>query len=107
MAVTFGNMAKISAQSSMAIGNAQASSMGLGQQSANALAITDLMGGKDDQKGMIGTLLSSGTENRMKGDAFKNDLMAIGQAAVVTGPGRGVGLSASSSMLGSNINKVV
>lgn len=95
----------MSVQSSMAIGNAQASSMGLGKQSANALAITDLMGGEDDQKSMIGTLMDSG--NRMKGDAFKQDLMSIGQAAAVTGPGRGTGMSASSSMRGGMINKVI
>jgi hypothetical protein len=45
MSVTFSAMASVASQSAMAFGQAQASTMGLGQTEANSLAVTSLMGG--------------------------------------------------------------
>lgn len=45
MSVTFSAMANIASQTAQNYGLAQANSMGLGQSEANALAVTNLMGG--------------------------------------------------------------
>ena len=100
MGFTYANIAKVGAQSALALGQAQAGSLGLGQREANALGVTNLVQ-RDDGDKTIGTLLGSNKKGgRLRGAAFKQDLMAIGQAALVKGPGRGVGLSASSSLGG-------
>lgn len=102
MAFTFSNIAKVGAQSAMNLGLAQANSAGLGQTEANALGITNLMQ-KDDGSSLINTLMGSDKKDgsRLRGNGLKNDLMTIGQAALVSGPGRGAGLSSSSSLGGS------
>jgi hypothetical protein len=101
MAITFGGLAKMQTQSAMAIGQSQASSMGLGKNEGNALAISNMMGGDDDKPGagLVSKLMGGGgMKNRLKGSAFKEDLMDIASAAVAIGPGRGTGMSASSSL---------
>ena len=75
-------MANLEVKTAMSLGSAQASGMGLGQSSANALGIKNLMSQDDDGGGMIKTLMQSGSKNRLKGSAFKKDLMSIGQAAI-------------------------
>ncbi len=102
MAFTFSNIAKVGAQNAMNLGLAQANSAGLGQTEANALGITNLMQ-KDDGSSLINTLMGSDKKDgsRLRGNGLKNDLMTIGQAALVSGPGRGTGLSSSSSLGGS------
>ncbi len=114
MAITFGGLANMQTQSALAIGQSQASSMGLGKQEGNALAISNLMGGDDEGpgSGLVSKLMSGGgMKNRMKGSAFKQDLMDIASAAVAIGPGRGTGMSASSSLKpmgkGSIVSKVI
>ena len=114
MAITFGGLANMQTQSALAMGQSQASSMGLGKQEGDALAISNLMGG-DDQgtgSGLVSKLMSGGgMKNRLQGSAFKEDLMDIASAAVAIGPGRGSGLSASSGLepmgKGSILSKVV
>ena len=110
MAITFSGIANVAAQSAMNLGQAQASALGLGQTEANALGVTSLIQ-QDDQSSLVNTLLNSGQNsgNRLSGTAFKQDLMSIGQAALAIGPGRGAGLSASSSLGGSGsiLSKVV
>ncbi|KMY67547.1 hypothetical protein AAU61_12115 [Desulfocarbo indianensis] len=94
-------MANMQTQSALAIGQSQASSLGLGKTEGNALAISNMMGSEDDQPGagLVSKLMGSGgTENRLQGSAFKEDLKDLANAALVTGPGRGTGLSASSSL---------
>lgn len=102
MAFTFSNIAKVGAQSALNLGLAQANSAGLGRSEANALGITNLMQ-QDDGSSLISTLMSGDKKDggRLRGAGLKNDLMAIGQAALATGPGRGRGLSSSSSLGGS------
>lgn len=112
MAITFGGLANMQTQSALAIGQSQASSMGLGKQEGNALAISNLMGGDDEGfgTGLVSKLMSGGgMKNRLKGSAFKQDLMDLASAALEIGPGRGTGLSASSSLRGkgSILNTVV
>ncbi len=112
MAITFGGIAKMQTQSALALGQAQAGSMGLGKQEGNALAISNLMGGQDQGPGggLVNKLLGSGgMKSHLKGSGFKQDLMDLANAAAVIGPGRGKGLSASSSLQpgGSIVNKVV
>ena len=109
MGFTFSNIAKVGAQSAMAVGQAQAKGMGLGQKEANALAVTNLVQ-RDDGDKTIGVLMGGAKKGgRLRGAAFKQDLMDIGQAALVKGPGRGVGKSAASSLGGSGsiLNKTV
>jgi len=55
MALTIGNMARLGAQSALAAGQDQANRLGLGQKSAQGLAINNLMGGKGDDKGLLNT----------------------------------------------------
>lgn len=99
MGLTFSNIARIGAQSAMASGQAQANSLGLGQQEANALAVTSMVQRDDDKT--INTLMGGNKSgSRLRGNGLKSDLMAIGQAALVKGPGRGVGGSSSSSLGG-------
>jgi hypothetical protein len=50
--MTAGNMASMAVNSAMAVGQSQAQSMGLGKESANALAVTNLMGGDDQSSGL-------------------------------------------------------
>lgn len=54
MALTIGNLAQIGAQSAMTVGKAQANQLGLGQKSAQGLAINNLMGGDSGDKGLMG-----------------------------------------------------
>ncbi|MBU1349329.1 hypothetical protein KJ781_04650 [Patescibacteria group bacterium] len=112
MAITFGGLANMQTQSALAIGQSQASSMGLGKDEGNALAISNMMGGDDEKpgEGLVNKLMSGGgMKNRMKGSAFKQDLQDIAGAALAIGPGRGSGMSASSSMMGkgSIVSKVI
>ena len=102
MAFTFSNIAKVGAQSAMNLGLAQANSAGLGQTEANALGIANLMQ-QDDGSSLINTLMGSDkkTGSRLRGTGLKQDLLSIGQAALAIGPGRGAGLSSSSSLGGS------
>jgi hypothetical protein len=109
MALTIGNMAKVQTQSALAAGQAQASQMGLGQKEGDMLGVANLMGGQDQGKGLVNKLMGSGSENRLRGAAFKEDLQDIAGAALAIGPGRGSGGSASSSLKpgGGILNKVV
>ncbi len=114
MAITFGGLAKMQTQSALAVGQSQASSMGLGKQEGNALAISNMMGGEEEGlgEGLVSKLMSGGgMKNRLKGSAFKQDLKDIAGAAMAIGPGRGSGMSASSSLSpmgkGSIVSKVV
>jgi len=110
MAITFGGIAKMQTQSALAIGQSQASSMGLGKTEGNALAISNMMGNDEDKPGagLVNKLMGSGgMKNRLRGSAFKEDLMDLANAALATGPGRGTGLSASSGLKGSIVSKVV
>ncbi|MCA1904979.1 MAG: hypothetical protein LDL11_00100 [Desulfarculus sp.] len=102
MAFTFSNIAKVSAQNALNLGLAQAKSAGLGQTEANALGIANLMK-KDEGSSLVNTLLGGDKNDggRLRGAGLKNDLMAIGQAALAIGPGRSRGLSSSSSLGGS------
>ncbi len=101
MAFTFSNIAKVSAQNALNLGLAQAKSAGLGQTEANALGIANLME-KDDGSSLVNTLMGNDKKDgsHLRGNGLKNDLMAIGQAALVSGPGRGSGLSSSSKLGG-------
>lgn len=109
MGFTFSNIAKVSAQSAMAVGQAQAGGMGLGQKEANALAVTNLAQRDDGGKTISGLMGGAKQGGRLRGAAFKRDLMDIGQAALVKGPGRGASQSASSGLGGSGsiLNKTV
>jgi hypothetical protein len=114
MAITFGGLANMQTQSALAIGQSQASNLGLSQDEGNALAISNMMGSEDEGlgAGLVNKLMSGGgMKNRLQGSAFKQDLMDIASAAVEIGPGRGTGLSASSSLgstgKGSILNTVV
>jgi hypothetical protein len=114
MAITFGGLANMQTQSAMALGQAQASSMGLGKDEGNALAISNMMGGEEEGvgAGLVSKLMGGGgMKNRLRGSAFKEDLMDIASAAMATGPGRGTGMSASSSLQpmgkGSIVSKVI
>ena len=103
MAITFGGLANMQTQSALAIGQSQASSMGLGEDEGNALAISNMMGDDDEGVGtnLVSKLMGSGgSKNRLQGSAFKEDLQDIAAAALEIGPGRGTGLSASSSIKG-------
>lgn len=122
MSLTIGTMAKVQTQTALAVGQAQASGMGLGQKSAGALSINNLMQNQE-QASFMKKLMSSGiglgdsetkglglSSNRLRGSGLTSDLMDIGQAALAIGPGRGTGLSASSSLKpsgGSIISKMV
>ncbi|MCB2187304.1 MAG: hypothetical protein KQJ78_12855 [Deltaproteobacteria bacterium] len=101
MAVTFQNMARIASQTSLAVGQSQAQGLGLGQDSAGALAVTNMLDQENKPKNLVEELMPS--RERLKGQGFTNDLKKIGQAALALGPGRGQGSSASSGLLGSNI----
>ena len=94
MAITFGAMAQVATQSALAVGQSQASSMGLGKQEGNALALTSMLGGQDEGKNMVQTLMGKTGTNRLRGQGLKNDLMAIGQAALSQKTG-GLGLGGS------------
>lgn len=89
---TISNMASLEVNTAMSLGNAQASSMGLGQKSANALSITNMIGQEDDSGGMIKTLMQSGSKNRLRGSGLKKDLMSIGKAAIGGGLGKSLDL---------------
>lgn len=121
MALTIGTMAKLEVQTALTMGRAQAADMGLGSKSAGALSINNLMQ-RQDQKGLMSKLMSSGigigksgskglglSSSRLRGTGLTKDLMAIGKAALAIGPGRGTGLSASSSLRpsGGIISKLV
>lgn len=58
MAFTFGSIARVGAQSAMAIGQAKATSQGLDKDSGNALAITSMLD-DDESSNLVGNLLSS------------------------------------------------
>ncbi|MFH1060352.1 MAG: hypothetical protein V1797_16945 [Pseudomonadota bacterium] len=90
MGLTFANIANVGAQTALATGQAQASSLGLGQTEAKALAVTSLV--QRDEDKTINTLMGGAKSGgRLRGNGLKKDLMAIGQAALVKGPGRGAG----------------
>ena len=114
MALTIGSLASIDAGSSMVSGQAQANSMGLGQDSGNALALTNLMQ-KDDDNSLVGNLMKTGLNNqsqsssalgksssRLRGQGLKNDLMNIGGAMTANAIGSGM----SSGMKGSLLDTV-
>ncbi|ADK85575.1 conserved hypothetical protein [Desulfarculus baarsii DSM 2075] len=58
MAFTFGAIARVGAQSAMAIGQAKAASQGLDEDSGNALAVTSMLD-DDNSSNLVGNLLSS------------------------------------------------
>jgi hypothetical protein len=109
MALTIGNMAKVQTQSALAAGQAQAGQMGLGKKEGDLLGVSNLMGGQNQGKGLVNKLMGPGSQNRLRGAGFQEDLQDIAGAALAIGPGRGSGGSASSSMrpTGGILNKVV
>ncbi len=115
MALTIGNMANIETGSSLVKGQSQANSMGLGESSGNALALTNLME-KDDGQGLIGNLLKPATteantiggnkkgalsrsHSRLRGQGLKNDLMNIGGALTANALGSGMSTGLKGSLL--------
>ena len=78
--VTYGNIASIQSQSSMAIGQAQAGSMGLGETEANALGVTNLMGGSDEKEGGLVTKTLEMMNKKEKGGSLmmsQKDQMSV------------------------------
>ena len=93
--LTIGNMASVATNTAMSLGNAQATNLGLGQESADALSITNMIGQDDEGGSMIKTLMQSGTQNRLKGSGLKKDLMSIGKAAIGGSSSTGLDLMGS------------
>jgi len=87
MAITYASMAKV-----------QSMTERMGMQSDNTLGT--LLGSTDKKKlGQTG-LLGAKNRNQNRVGQMAESLMPIAKAALATGPGRGKGLSASSSLGG-------
>lgn len=94
MSFTYGNIASLSTQTSMAVGTATANTYGLSKQEGQALAVTNMLE-KDDDKSLVSSLMGSGKKSK-SGLLNKKDLMAIGGAAIHQAGG-GLGLNANGS----------
>ena len=96
MAITFGGLANMQSQSALAIGQSQASNLGLSEDEGNALAISNLM--DSEEESLVSKLMGSGgSQNRLSGSALTEDLQDIAAAALEIGSGSGASLSSSSS----------
>ena len=94
MALTINNVAKMGVQTSLAVGTEQANMAGLGKQSANALAVTNMIQTEARRGNMVNDLINKGTglgqnkgglnqaSSRLSRSGLTQDLMAIGQAAI-------------------------
>lgn len=94
MALTISNVAQMGVQTSLAVGTEQANTAGLGQQSANALAVTNMIQTEARRGNMVSDLINkstgmggnkgglNGASNRLSRSGLTQDLMAIGQAAI-------------------------
>ncbi len=93
MAITFGGIANQQTQSSLMIGQAQASSMGLGTQSGNLMGVSNLMGGGSGNS-MVSGLMGGGKKS---GGLIGG---MIGSQSNLTGNGL---MSANQSVLGATL----
>lgn len=92
MSFTYGNIASLSTQASMAMGQSTASSLGLSKQEGNALAVTNMLN-KDDDDSLVKGLMGS-TKKSKPGMVSKSTLMTLGNAAAAKA---GIGLNANGS----------
>lgn len=96
MSVTFSAMANVASQTAQSYGLAQANSMGLGQTEANALAVTNLMGG--DSGGM-----SAGPTNKQEFGAAVVTQTTNNLNSGKKSSGLGVGMDFQMKVLGAGL----